>query len=427
MASSLPSLHVTGVAVGGDGLARDESGRVVLVAGALPGEEVRAEVVDARKGHARAVMAEVLSAAPARVVPPCPRAVEGCGGCGWQHVAAPAQRDLKVAMVEDALRRLGGLAEPVVGAGPVLPATGYRTTVRGVAGPDGRVGLRRYRSHDLVAIPDCQVADPLVAAVLAEGRFPPGAEVTVRAGARTGERLVVVDGVGADGVTGGDDPVIVPEGVRVVTGAELDAGKRAWLHEEVAGRRLRVSARSFFQSGPAGAEALVAVVGAAAGPLTPDDHLVDLYGGVGLFAATLAGPEVRVTLVESSPSAAADARVNLRRPGPGTGEADGGGPGRGAAARVKVVRGDVARWRPRRATVVVADPPRAGLGRGVVRSVVATGAPVVVLVSCDAGALGRDTALLTGAGYRFTGATLVDQFVGTPHVEVVSRFERERR
>src|ERR671910_357111 len=123
MASSLPSLHVTGVAVGGDGLARDEFGRVVLVAGALPGEEVRAEVVDARKGHARAVVAEVLSAAPARVVPPCPRAVEGCGG------AAPA----------------GG------GAG-------------------GRSG-----TPALVASPDGQGGDPPGGAVLAGGGFPPGA------------------------------------------------------------------------------------------------------------------------------------------------------------------------------------------------------------------------------------------------------------
>src|ERR687897_520436 len=104
MTSSPPLLHVTGVAVGGDGLARQASGRVVLVAGALPGERV---------------------------------VVEGCGGCGWQHVAASAQPALKVAMVEDALRRLGGVEAPEVALGPALPAVGYRTTVRGVAGPDG--------------------------------------------------------------------------------------------------------------------------------------------------------------------------------------------------------------------------------------------------------------------------------------------------
>jgi tRNA/tmRNA/rRNA uracil-C5-methylase (TrmA/RlmC/RlmD family) len=73
---------------------------------------------------------------------------------------------------------------------------------------------------------------------------------------------------------------------------------------------------------------------------------------------------------------------------------------------------------------VVADPPRAGLGRDGVRAVAGTRAERVALVSCDAGALGRDAALLRKAGYRFTGATLVDQFAGTPHVEVVSTFVR---
>jgi 23S rRNA (uracil1939-C5)-methyltransferase len=360
---STSSLHVTGIAVGGDGVSRDPSGRVVLVAGALPGEVVDAEVVAERKGHAQAVVTKVLDAAPQRIAPPCPFVAAGCGGCGWQHVTPAGQRSLKAAMVADALRRLGGVADPVVDEGPALPPTGYRTTIRGVADADGRVALRRHHSHDLVAVPGCQVAHPLVVEVLAAGRFPPGAEVTVRAGAATGERLVIVDPAGA-----GDEPAAdvaeVPDGVRVVDGRDLASGKRAWIHEEVGGLRYRVSARSFFQSGPAGAAALVEAVDAAlAGALdgrTP--HLVDLYGGVGLFAAAVAGRPGeagrRVTLVEASASAVAGTR-----------------------------------------------------------------APRVVLVSCDAGALGRDAGLLARAGYRLVHATLVDQFVGTPHVEVVSRFD----
>jgi tRNA/tmRNA/rRNA uracil-C5-methylase (TrmA/RlmC/RlmD family) len=191
----------------------------------------------------------------------------------------------------------------------------------------------------------------------------------------------------------------------VVTGAELAAGKRAWLHEAVAGVRLRVSARSFFQAGPEAAEALVATVATAAGEVADGARLVDLYGGVGLFAATV-GRGANVELVEASASSAADARVNLRD--------------RGA----RVVRSDVARWRARPADVVVADPPRAGLGPDGVRAVRATRAPRLVLVSCDAGALGRDAGLLAGAGYRLVASTVVDAFPHTPHVEVVSRFDR---
>ena len=147
-------------------------------------------------------------------------------------------------MVVDALRRQGGVADPVVDAGPPLPAAGARTTLRGVADGEGRFALRRRRSHDLVAVPGCLVAHPLVAEVLREGTFPPGAEVTVRAGAATGERMVVVDGRGGAPVD--PDDVDVPAGVRVVTGDELATGRRAWLHEEVAVRP--GTARSFFQS-----------------------------------------------------------------------------------------------------------------------------------------------------------------------------------
>lgn len=402
-------VRITGVAVGGDGVGREASGRVVFVSGALPGELVATRVVDERRDHARAVAADVVEAAPGRVAPPCPFVAAGCGGCGWQHVEPASQQALRVDMVTQALQRLGGMREPVVRPGPALPTTAYRTTLRGVADEAGRFALRRHHSHDLVAVPGCLVAHPLVVEVLAEGRFPPGAEVTVRAGARTGERLVVVDLPADRGDAAVPDPagIAVPEGVRVVTGAELAGGKRAWLHEEVAGVRLRVSARSFFQAGPQAAEALVAAVGYAAGPepMAPGTRMADLYGGVGLFAATL-GRDARVVLVEASASSAADARVNVR-------DLD-----------ARAMRSDVAAWRPRRMDLVVADPPRAGLGRSGARAVAATRAARVVLVSCDAGALGRDARLLRGVGYDLVESTVVDVFPQTPHVEVVSRFDR---
>jgi 23S rRNA (uracil1939-C5)-methyltransferase len=405
VSSIVSDVRIGGVAVGGDGVGREPSGRVVFVQGALPGELVTAEVVTEHRDHARAVVVAVGDPSPARVAPPCPFVAAGCGGCGWQHVEPEAQRSSKVDMVAEALRRLGGVADPVVAEGPRLATTGYRTTLRGAADDQGRFGLRAARSHDLVAVPGCLVAHPSVVEVLAEGRFPPGSEVTVRVGARTGERLVVVDVAGGGILADGD--VTVPDGVRVVSGAELAAGKRAWLHEEVAGVRLRVSARSFFQAGPEAAEALVAAVSEAVGDVVEGCRFADLYGGVGLFAATV-GRRAHVELVEASASSAADARINLR----------------GLDARV--VRSDVVRWRTRRMDVVVADPPRAGLGRAGVRAIAATRAPRVALVSCDAGALGRDARLLRGAGYVWERSTLVDVFRHTPHVEVVTRFSRRR-
>jgi 23S rRNA (uracil1939-C5)-methyltransferase len=221
--------------------------------------------------------------------------------------------------------------------------------------------------------------------------------VVLRAGAATGERLVVVDPSAVD--------VDVPAGVTVVGRDELRRGVEAAVREVVAGRSWRISARSFFQARPDGAEALVAAVRDAVGDqLGPGSRLVDLYCGVGLFAGALAGGGVAVHAVEGDRSAVADARENL------------------ADLDATVVRADVARWHPVPADVVVADPARNGLGREVVTRIAATGAAAVALVACDPASFGRDAGLLAAAGYRLDTVTLVDLFPQTPHIEVVGAF-----
>lgn len=399
-------LTVGGVVAGGTAIARDE-GRVVFVAGALPGERVRVGLTRVRRDHAHGRVLEVLGASPDRTAPPCPRVAGGCGGCDWQHVGPAAQPSLKAAVVVDALRRLGGLADPLVTAGPPLPAHGYRTTVR-AAVVGGRAGFRRAGTHDVVVAGRCLVAHPLVAEVLEEGEFADAAEVTVRAGAATGERLVVVDPV-ADGVR-------VPDDVVVVGRDELRRGRRAWIHEEVAGRRWRISATSFFQGRPDGAGALVEAVLAAASPLPEGAAtVVDAYSGVGLLAGALATPRAeggsgrrRVVAVERGRSAVADARHNL------------------ADLDVEVVRAPVERARLPVADLVVADPARSGLGAEGVRALARCAAPRIVLVSCDPASLGRDAALLAEAGYRHDGTVLVDLFPQTHHLEAVSTFVADR-
>lgn len=389
---TVEQLRVERLVAGGAGLAREPDGRVVLVDGALPGELVEAQLTEERPRLARATTTQVLEASPVRVEPPCPRVAEGCGGCDLQHAAPEAQPDLRVGIVTDALARLGGRRDLAVEPGPALPEVGYRTTVRcGVL--DGVAAFHRRRSDGLVPAAGCLVAHPLVAEVLAEGRFPGAREIVVRVGVATGERLVVVTPT-AHGVE-------VPEGVRVIGADELRAGRRAWYGEEVAGRRFRISARSFFQSSPQAAEALVDAVARALEGFDPmSDRLVDLYGGVGLFTGALRAR--RSVVVERSASAVADARANL------------------ADLGAKVVRVAVERWRPSHAEAVVADPSRSGLGKDGVRAVAATGAVRVALVSCDPAAMARDVSLLTDAGYDPVSVELVDLFPHTHHTETVT-------
>ncbi len=383
----------TAMAAGGAAVAREPTGRVVLVEGALPGETVDAVLTEERSSYARARITAVLEASPDRVSPPCPHVARGCGGCGWQHVSLEAQRRLKTEVVSEALERIGGAAGTEVVPPPPASLAGYRTTVR-LTSDGARPGYRRHRGHEVVPVDSCLVAHPLLAELLAVGDFGEATEVTLRCGARTGERLAVL-GPSSGGAS-------LPSPVRVIGEDELAAGRRAWIFEEVGGKRLRLSAQSFFQASPEGAEVLVSLVGSAIAG-APDGLLVDAYGGVGLFAATL-GANRPVTLLECSASAAADARVNL------------------PAASVRLI--DVARWRATKAAVVVADPPRAGLGAAGAAALVASRASHLALVSCDPASLGRDTALLRSKGFNLEWAALVDMFPGTPHIEVVSRFVR---
>ena len=153
------ALRPTAMAAGGEAVAREASGRVVFVRGALPGEAVVARMVEERDRYARAVVERVDEASPGRVEPPCPYVAAGCGGCSWQHIAPAEQRALKRQIAADALTRAGGVAGAVVVDGPELPTEGFRTTVR-LAVTDGRAGYRRLRSHDVVPVDACLVAHP---------------------------------------------------------------------------------------------------------------------------------------------------------------------------------------------------------------------------------------------------------------------------
>jgi 23S rRNA (uracil1939-C5)-methyltransferase len=405
----------TAMTAGGDALARDANGRVVFVEGALPGERVRARTTEVRKDYGRAVAVEVLEPSADRVAPPCAARALGCGGCSWQHVARPAQAELKRSIVLDALRRTARLDADAEGIPVVvrpMPAgvPVVRTTVRlavdpsgaGASGSEGRAGLRRSDSHEVVPTDACLAVDPRLEELVVRGRFPGASEVVLRVGVASGERAALAVGATA---------VVVP--------ADVAVGEGAAVHEEVGGAWLRVSIGSFFQSGPAAAAAIVAAVDEALGDAVgAGGHLVDAYAGVGLLCVALGSRRgLRVTAIETDRSAVADAVVNFER----------------AGVDATIVRSEVGRWRPAgrgrrggaaRVDAVVADPSRTGLGRPGVAALAAADAPRLVLVSCDPASMGRDVRLLAEAGYRLRSVGLVDAFPDTFHVEAVSRFDR---
>lgn len=163
---------------GGEALGHDPDGRVVFVAGGLPGEVVRAVETERKDRWSRAVLIDVVESSTDRVAPPCPRRREGCGGCDWQHAEPDAQRRARVDIVRDALRRTGGMQPEaidrlLVDAGTV-PNIGYRTTVRVVGGADGRASFRAERSDRTVSASGCLVAHPELVDLIERVEVDPG-------------------------------------------------------------------------------------------------------------------------------------------------------------------------------------------------------------------------------------------------------------
>jgi 23S rRNA (uracil1939-C5)-methyltransferase len=389
---SIRRLHIERLVAGGDAMARDTDGRVVFVDGALPGETADVEFIEEKRDFARARLRSVAVASAQRVAPPCAHVAEGCGGCNWQHLAASAQHDAKVDIVREAFARTGRLPEVRIARGASVGHDALRTTVRMAVTADGRLGFRRSGSHDVVGVEHCLVMHPRLAQLISDIRVRGVGEVTLRCGDATGER----------GVWSHDRARLLGLPDDVATGAG------AVVHEEVAGVRLRVAMESFFQASRQAAELLVDAVGRASHGLLDGSEgpVVDAYGGIGLFSATLVPRDVQAVVVESSKSACDDAYSNLR--------------GRTA----DIVQARFEQWVAQPAGLVIADPARSGLGKPGVGVIVETDAPRVVLVSCDAVAAARDARLLVDAGYQLDNVEVLDLFPHTHHVEVVATYNR---
>jgi tRNA/tmRNA/rRNA uracil-C5-methylase (TrmA/RlmC/RlmD family) len=296
--------------------------------------------------------------------------------------------------------------EEVPGAADGL---GWRTRVQFAASPDGTLGLRRHRSHDVEPVDACLIAHPEVEAVGAETKNWRGAAGVEVIAASGGDRAVVVTPKGRRSVTvpelDAEAAVLVHEG-RGRTEAARGSGV---LREQVGARTFEVTGSGFWQVHPGAAEVLLDAV-LEFGEPKRGEWALDLYCGAGLFAAALAeavGPEGGVLGVESEGDAVQDARRNL---------AD--------LPQAEIERGRVEnaleKFGIERADLVVVDPPRAGLGRDVVNRIASLDATRIVYVSCDPATLARDIGWLAEQGYRLAGLRAFDAFPMTHHVELVA-------
>ncbi|MBU6213784.1 MAG: TRAM domain-containing protein [Actinomycetales bacterium] len=385
-------VSVTSAANGGHCVGRADSGQVVFVRHALPGERVTARITAVGKGgrFLNADAVQVLQPSAHRVAPACPWAGR-CGGCDFQHADDEVQRHMAVDVVADLLRRLGGVSSIHGAALEVALAWvplehgpaggGSRSRVRYVVGADGVLSMRAHHSHELVPVGVCPLGMPVAAQAAAAHEGTPGTEVEFVVD-DDGEVVTVVDGIGDDLVT-----------------------------RRVDGRVWRLQPTGFWQVHPHAAETLSHLVCDAVAA-QPGERVLDLYAGAGLFSASVAeqvGENGRVEAVESSQESVNDGATAL---------AD--------LTQVTFHHADTRRWlRERRgeaADVVIVDPPRAGVGAEAIADILRMGPRVLAYVSCDPATFARDARAAAEQGYHLTAVTLVDMFPMTGHIEVLGVF-----
>jgi 23S rRNA (uracil1939-C5)-methyltransferase len=427
-------LDVEGLAFGGRGVARS-NGYVVFVAGALPGDRVRAALTKAKRHYAEARAVEVVRPSTERVPDRCLHGGEPCPGAPWQGLAYERQLDHKQEQVADALARIGGLEGfELEEIEPATEQWRYRNKLEysfGIDGGELALGFHARGRWDVVVdVDDCRLASERnndarnelrewarsqgIPAYDRRARDGVLRNLVVREGRRTGQlqtRLVTspasITRPPVDLHTVIEGPSGGTEGPTGVLGEEH-------LTEEASGLRLRISPHAFFQTNTEMAERLYAIAAEYA-RLSGSERVFDLYCGIGTVGLTLASEAGEVWGLEVVEPAIADAEHNAR--------ANGIANIRFAAADVRLgVRPLIER--AGRPDVVVVDPPRAGLSKKVVRRVIECEAPRIVYVSCNPTTLAPNAAQLVSAGYRLRRVRPVDMFPQTPHIECVALLEK---
>ena len=372
-------LNIEKLVYGGDGLARSE-GRVVLLPFVLPQEEVEAAVERAKNDLLRGHVTEVLTRSPLRVQPHCPYFYR-CGGCQYQHMTYEAQLEQKRSILREVLRRVGKIdydGEIEVIAGEPWQ---YRNRAQ-LRIENAAIGYFEFGSHHLCPIDHCPISSPKLNEVIGalSRELPKLPRFTTELELFTNETEV---------------QFLTSDRVPPAARALFDVfGTTA----PITYSGFRVSRNSFFQVNRFLVERLVeaALVG------SEGEHAIDLYAGVGLFSRTLAAHFARVTAVEAAASAHRDLQFNVP-----------------AAIAIHATAEEYLKEVGEPPAVILADPPRSGLGKQTVAEFIRIRAPQLRIVSCDPATLARDLRALVAGGYRIDSVTLVDLFPQTFHLETV--------
>jgi 23S rRNA (uracil1939-C5)-methyltransferase len=417
---------------GGMGLARID-GQVVFIPGVCSGERVRARVTTVKSGYAEAALEAVIAPSADRIEPPCPVAGR-CGGCQWQHLSYPAQLRTKLDILREDLQRIGKLTDP-----PLLPPIGapnpyeYRTRIQlkfDCSHREPFIGFYAPQSRRLIPIDRCPVAAPPLNHAIAALR-PLLADPATRLPSLEEAHLHLAPGTGelqCRYVTKGEPKKRV-EAFLAAAGKQVEglvsqiyydrSGHRRvwgrdWIVDRVHDRPFRISDRSFAQVNWEQNRALIDVVTGFAS-LTGGESVLELYCGIGNFGLFLAPSAKSLQGCDDNKTAIGDARENAARQG----IANVRFTARSVEETVEELAQGTQRW-----ALIVADPPRDGLGRRVIEALMTLKPPRILYVSCVPATLARDLKQLASGGgaggYQVARIQPVDLFPQTPYLETVT-------
>lgn len=364
------------MAQGASAIARSQ-GKIIFVEGALPGETVQVKVVKSKKDFAQAQVRKVLEPSPHRVTPACP--LYGiCGGCNLQHASIEGQREFKIQVAADAFKRIAKIDLPapltISGGAPWA----YRSRARFHQSPQQKWGFLRAQSQQVVPVERC----PLLTAGLQKA-WP---------------QLVAPQKA---------EQMQLWEGTDRISAWDTQRSTQApAAHTQILHKTLRADASVFFQSNLAMTEVLLERflhhLPSSGG------RAIDLFSGVGVFAAFLEEHFSQVQAVERDAGCLAHARTNLR-------------------SNTEFVSAPAETWltakSSRHADLLVVDPPRTGLPADLRATLLAARPRNMIYVSCDPVTLARDAGELVRAGWELQALEAFDFYPQSHHLEMLAVFK----
>jgi 23S rRNA (uracil1939-C5)-methyltransferase len=424
------SITIEKLVYGGDGLGHLDSGEVVFVPWSVPGDRLLIERLSGKQKPVKGNLLEIMQPAAERITPPC--SVFGtCGGCQWQQISTPAQREWKRKIVEESLHRLGKLTDVQVSETLGSDATQWHFRNRVQWDVQWNADTRQYElgycksgSNEVIAFDTCLIIS-LELNQLAnwlQDYFQQNSKSA--ASIQRVEVLQNAEGHILCSIYGKVDQVFcdaVTEAFPTITGIvtfdpkqkfpkpKLHFGQN-FIFETIREKKYKVSAGSFFQTNRHATELILDTLETWMPAQT--DSLLDVYSGVGLFALHFKDRATQITTVESSRSSVEDAQENITQHG---------------AFNIQPHMGDAGKFLKnltQEFETVILDPPRAGCQPEVLAWLGQNKGKQIFYVSCNPTTLARDLKTLVEAGWKVQAVQPVDMFPQTYHVETIVHLTR---